>query len=230
MRIHDVMNSKMRTGKRRRRAVECSLLPLAVAVPLLVSLTGSLAYGGTTSATPTLISMSPSSGAQGTTVNVTDLEGTNFYGTPGVWLQAVGQVNITATNVILVSSNRLDCSFALPLGAATGAWDLYVKNPGGQTAFLPSAFTMTTGSAINWFFAEGSARPNFETYFTIQNPGGAMADVTLTYLTAVGSTRNQKIKVPATARATFIRRMSWEPMTMPRTISPRSSRAATDSR
>ena len=202
MRIHGVMNSKTRTGKRRRRAVECSLLPLAVAVLLLVSLTGSLAYGGTTSATPTLISMSPSSGAQGTTVNVTDLEGTNFYGTPGVWLQAVGQVNITATNVILVSSNRLDCSFALPLGAATGAWDLYVKNPGGQTAFLPSAFTMTTGSAINWFFAEGSARPNFETYFTIQNPGGAMADVTLTYLTAVGSTRNQKIKVPATARAT----------------------------
>lgn len=67
-----------RTGKRwrvaRRRVAEGSLLSLVVAVLLLVPITGSLASGGSTSATPTVISMSPSSGAQGTTVNVTDLE------------------------------------------------------------------------------------------------------------------------------------------------------------
>jgi len=97
-------------------------------------------------------------------VNVTDLKGTDFQGTPAVWLHAAGQGDITAANVILVSSGKLDCSFALPLGAATGAWDLYVKNPDGQSAFLKKAFTMTTGSAANWFFAEGSARPGFDTY------------------------------------------------------------------
>jgi len=146
--------------------------------------------------------MSPGSGTQGTTVNVTDLEGANFYGTPAVWLYAVGQENITAANVILVSSAKLDCSFALPLGAATGAWDLYVKNPDGQSCFLKHVFTITKGSATNWFFAEGSARPTFDTYFTIQNPGGVIADITLTYLSAAGSTSSQKLKVPSTSRAT----------------------------
>ena len=206
MRRPVAMKGKSRTGMRRRgtrrRAAECSLLSLAVAVLLLVPVAGSLAYGGSISATPTVISMNPGSGAQGTTVNVTDLEGTNFSGTPTVWLQAIGQSNITATNVILVSSSKLDCSFALPLDAATGNWDLYVKNSDGQSASLPGAFTMKKGSAITWYFAEGSTRPNFDSYFTIQNPGGTIADVTLTYMTGVGTARTQKIKVPATSRAT----------------------------
>jgi len=193
---------KRQTGKHRRRAAEGSILALAVAVLLLVPALSSTAYGAASSASPTVISLSPASGAQGTTVNVTDLEGTNFSGTPAVWLQKVGQGNVTGTNVIAVSSSKIDCSFALPLGASAGAWDLYVRNPDGRAASLRNAFTITAGTAINWFFAEGTARPGFEQYFTIQNPGGAMADVTLTYLTAAGTTRNQKIKVPATSRAT----------------------------
>ena len=182
-------------------AARVALLSM-IAAALIIPIAGSLAYGGSMSTTPTVVSMNPGSGAQGTTVNVTDLKGTDFQGTPAVWLHAAGQGDITAANVILVSSGKLDCSFALPLGAATGAWDLYVKNPDGQSAFLKKAFTMTTGSAANWFFAEGSARPGFDTYFTIQNPGGATADVTLTYLTAVGSTRSQKLRVPPISRAT----------------------------
>ena len=82
---------KSQTGKHRRgtkrRAMEGSLLSLVIGVLLLVAVTGSLAYGGFASATPTVISINPSSGAQGTTVNVTDLEGTNFNGTPTVWMQ-----------------------------------------------------------------------------------------------------------------------------------------------
>jgi hypothetical protein len=147
--------------------------------------------------------MSPDSGVQGTTVNVTDLEGTNFDGTPAVWLQSVGQDNITATNVILVSSGKLDCSFALPLDAATGTWDLYVKNPDGQVASLPGAFSMNKGSAITWYFAEGNTRPNFDSYITVQNPGGTIADVVLTYMTGTGDIKTQNIRVPATARATL---------------------------
>ena len=146
----------------RRLAAKGSLLSLVLAVLLLVPVTGSLAYGDSINATPAVTSMSPNSGAQGTTVNVTDLEGTNFYGTPTVWLQAIGQSNITATNVILASSSKLDCSFALPLDAATGSWELHVKNPDGQSASLPGAFTMKNGSAITWYFAEGSTRPNFD--------------------------------------------------------------------
>ena len=206
MMIPGARKGKVRTGKRwrgaRLRAAEGSLFSLVAAVLLLVPATGSLAYGGSAGVTPTVVSMSPASGAQGTTVNVTDLEGTNFDGPPTVWLQSIGQDGIAATNVILVSSNKLDCSFALPLDAATGTWDLYVKNPDGQSAFLPGAFTVKKGSAITWYFAEGSTRSDFDSYFTIQNPGGAIADVTLTYMTGVGATRTQNIKVPATSRAT----------------------------
>ncbi|MHB8895965.1 MAG: hypothetical protein ACYC99_12435 [Candidatus Geothermincolia bacterium] len=200
------MRRENKTGRHRRnpkrRVADRMLLSLFVALLLLVPLTGSLAYGASAGAAPTVISMTPNSGAQGTTLNVTDLRGTNFNGTPAVWLQKAGQGSVTATNVILASSEKLDCSFALPLGAATGAWDLYVKNPDGQAASLTGAFTMQAGSALTWFFAEGSTRPGFDSYFTIQNPGGALAEVTVTYLTGVGTTKNQKIKVPAASRAT----------------------------
>ena len=178
------------------------LLSLTIAVVLLVPVAGTLARGATTSAAPTVTSMTPNSGTPGTTVNVTNLTGTNFTGTPTVWLHAAEQGNIMATNVILVSPTKLDCSFALPLDAATGTWDLYVTNPDGQAGYLPGAFTMNAGAAITWYFAEGNTRPNFDTYFTIQNPGGTLADVTLTYMTGTGATKNQKIKVPRTSRAT----------------------------
>ena len=50
----------------------------------------------------------------------------------------------------------------------------------------------TTTLAGTFYFAEGTVRPNFEPYFTIQNPGGSTANVKLTYMKDDGTTQTQQ--------------------------------------
>jgi hypothetical protein len=57
-------------------------------------------------------------------------------------------------------------------------------------------------SAGAFYFAEGTARPGFEPYLTIQNPGGASAIVAITYMKGDGTTQNQTVSVPAHSRST----------------------------
>jgi hypothetical protein len=56
--------------------------------------------------------------------------------------------------------------------------------------------------AVSFSFAEGTTRTDFDTYFTIQNPGNSAANVTLTYMKGDGKTATQSLVVPATSRAT----------------------------
>jgi hypothetical protein len=56
--------------------------------------------------------------------------------------------------------------------------------------------------ARNFYFAEGTSRPGFDTYFCIQNPSVNRADVELTYMMPGGQTRSQYIRVPGLSRAT----------------------------
>ena len=56
--------------------------------------------------------------------------------------------------------------------------------------------------ASTFFFAEGTCRPNFETYFCIQNPTPKAADVKLRYMKGDGQTAEDNISVPAASRAT----------------------------
>jgi|GEM_PF-585676 len=56
--------------------------------------------------------------------------------------------------------------------------------------------------AKTWYFAEGTCRPNFDPYFCIQNPGGADAAVTITYMKGNGSTETQELTVKANSRST----------------------------
>jgi hypothetical protein len=58
------------------------------------------------------------------------------------------------------------------------------------------------GVISTFYFAEGSCRPGFEPYFCIQNPGGADADVTLTYMKGDGTTAEDRVIVPRYSRAT----------------------------
>jgi Tol biopolymer transport system component len=57
-------------------------------------------------------------------------------------------------------------------------------------------------SAAASYFAEGTGRPGFEPYLTIQNPGAADAAVKITYMKGDGSTLNQNLTVPAHSRST----------------------------
>jgi hypothetical protein len=57
-----------------------------------------------------------------------------------------------------------------------------------------------TGSAF--YFAEGTCRPEFAPYLTIQNPQDSQADVSITYMRGDGQTQGQDIEVPAHSRYT----------------------------
>ena len=96
---------------------------------------------------PTVTSITPNSGINNGAVGITDLAGTNFYGTPTVQLQKSGQTSIDATNVVLTGSTDIACSFDLT-GAAAGSWDVCVANPDSQSATLTGGFTVNNPAPI----------------------------------------------------------------------------------
>lgn len=59
-----------------------------------------------------------------------------------------------------------------------------------------------TSEASVFYFAEGTCRPDFDPYITIENPGTAAAAVTLTYLKGDGGTPSSNFTVPPESRAT----------------------------
>ena len=98
---------------------------------------------------PTLSGITPSSGVTGTSVSITNLAGTNFSVSGTTVVQRkMGTTTIAATSVNAISSTQITCTFSLA-GAATGAWDVVVTNPDGQTATLSSGFTVTTTGRVN---------------------------------------------------------------------------------
>jgi len=59
-----------------------------------------------------------------------------------------------------------------------------------------------TSPSSAFYFAEGTTRPNFDSYFCIQNPGGSDATVAITYMKGDGSTQAQNLTVGAHSRST----------------------------
>jgi hypothetical protein len=59
-----------------------------------------------------------------------------------------------------------------------------------------------TQTSTTFYFAEGTVRPNFETYFCIQNPNAAQAQVVITYLKGNGSSGQQQVDIPPNSRST----------------------------
>lgn len=90
------------------------------------------------------------------------------------------------------------------------------KNSVGIVAERPVYFSYkgawTGGSDVvgalapstHWYFAEGTTRPRFATYLTLQNPGAVTADVTVTYMKGDGTARSQRLAVPSNSRRTVI--------------------------
>jgi Tol biopolymer transport system component len=93
---------------------------------------------------PTVSSITPNSANQNTTVNITNLAGTNFVSGAAVHLQQGTNV-INASNPTVVSANQITCSLNLT-NAAAGAYDVVVINPDGQTAKLTGGFTVNAVS------------------------------------------------------------------------------------
>ena len=51
-------------------------------------------------------------------------------------------------------------------------------------------------------FAEGTCRPGYSPYLTIQNPAGTEAQVIITYMRGDGTNQQQALVVPAHSRVT----------------------------
>jgi hypothetical protein len=58
--------------------------------------------------------------------------------------------------------------------------------------------------AKEFYFAEGSCRPNFDPYLCIQDPGPSTAQVMITYMLGNGRVVQQRVDVPAESRRTVV--------------------------
>ena len=59
-----------------------------------------------------------------------------------------------------------------------------------------------TAPAMTFYFAEGTTRPGFDTYFCLQNPGTENTVARLTYMKGDGKTATQDAGLPASSRIT----------------------------
>jgi len=93
---------------------------------------------------PTITSITPSSGVNTGTVQITNLAGSNFQttGTTTVKLTKSGQADVNATDVTVVSSSQITCEFDLRTAIATGPWNVVVTNPDSQSGQLSDGFTV----------------------------------------------------------------------------------------
>lgn len=98
---------------------------------------------------PTVTGITPNGGAQGNTVSITNLAGTNFItGTTPVVTLTNGASTISATGVSVVSANRITCTFAIPATATLGTWNVVVQNADGQTGTGTSLFTVRSATHL----------------------------------------------------------------------------------
>lgn len=104
-----------------------------------------LANGFTINAAPTpapvVSSITPSSGSNDGMVGITDLAGSHFQSGAAVKLTRLGQSDIVAGDVVVVSSTRITCTLDLT-GRAPGQWTVVVTNPDGQTGTLANGFSV----------------------------------------------------------------------------------------
>jgi len=89
---------------------------------------------------PTVTSIMPNTGMQGTSVSITNLAGSNFVSGATVKLKRTGDPDIDATGVTVVSSTQITCTFPIPSGATTGLWNVVVTNPDTQSGTLTNGF------------------------------------------------------------------------------------------
>ena len=128
--------------------------------------------------TPTVTSITPNSGPNTGPIDVT-ITGTNFFVPPApggpvmnILLNHSGTGNITATNVNVLSSTQLTCTFDLTgkIGGVGSPWHLYVYAPGGASAVsLMNAFTVLLAPPTVTSAPELRAQPGHPDHL---GPGG----------------------------------------------------------
>ena len=103
------------------------------------TLTGGFTVGNPA---PTVTAITPNTGLNNGSVNITNLAGTGFLSGASVTLTQAGQPNITATSVSVVSPSLITCTVNLT-GVATGAWNVVVTNADTKSGTLTGGFTVS---------------------------------------------------------------------------------------
>jgi len=91
---------------------------------------------------PVVTAITPSTAVNTGTVDITNLAGANFATGATVKLSKSGETDISAINVVVVSSSSITCTFDLT-DKTGGLWNITVTNSDGRSGTLPSAFKIT---------------------------------------------------------------------------------------
>jgi hypothetical protein len=93
---------------------------------------------------PSVASITPDTGVNTGPVNITNLAGVNFVaGATSVKLQKAGEADIDGSSVVVVSPDKVTCTFDIT-GVAAGDWDVVVTVTGAENpaAVLTSGLTV----------------------------------------------------------------------------------------
>jgi hypothetical protein len=154
------------------------------------SAVSTMAYHVTQSTTPPHItSISPTSGAVGTTVTI---KGTNFgYSRSSSVVRFTGA---QATTYNAWSDTSITCK--VPAGAATGP--VLVSELGqlsNSVNFEVTSQTPVQPDTPYWYLAEGTSDYGFDTYITIENPNTTAVTAMVTYMTKTGPHTRAALKL-----------------------------------
>lgn len=127
----------------------------------------------TVSATaPSVISISPVSGARGTNNIPVNVYGTGFVNGATIKLQKTGDLDIGIASVVFGSSTTLSGTLSLPSGATIGSWNVVVTNPDAQAGTLTNGFTITDPAGAPTVLSITPATGVSGTEVTISNLAG----------------------------------------------------------
>ena len=104
-------------------------------------------YSQKTGNNPLINSISPNTANNHGILNVSNLAGNNFSGSETVMLRKSGQLDINATNMSILTSSKISCSFDLT-GATEGLWAIAIVDTDGQQAILSNGLTINNGTTL----------------------------------------------------------------------------------
>ena len=109
----------------------------------------------------------------------------------------VGYDNVSSSSVPLLWRDfSTKVTSKVPIVAERPIYFDYKGWTGGSDAVGATAPDST------FYFAEGTCRPDFDPYITVENPGVKDASVTFAYMKGDGTTASQSMSVPAASRET----------------------------
>lgn len=136
---------------------------------------------------PVLDLLEPDSGPPGARVTLSGRNFGDYQGSSSVLFNGV------EADTDSWSDNAVTCE--VPFGASSGP--VVVVTPWGTSNSEHFEITATA-----YYFAEGTSRPGFETYFSIQNPTDAVAEVVIDYMRGDGTEQAQALTVGEYSRET----------------------------